>query len=65
MNIKYSVRPLDKNNMVTESIFETKSLIEALKKVEEQSFEASTKYIIVSHNKEIDDGNITIQAKTI
>ena len=65
MNIKYNVRPLDKNNMVTESIFETRSLLEALKKVEEQNFEASTKCIIVSHYKEIESGNINIQAKTI
>ena len=65
MNIKYSVRPLDKNNMVTASIFETKSLIEALKKVEEQKFEASTKCIVVSHDKEIGSGTINIQAKTI
>lgn len=55
MNIKYNIRVLDNNNMVTGSIFETVNLPEALQKVEEKSRilepKASTKYIIVS------DGN--------
>lgn len=56
MNIKYNVRALDNNNMVTESIFETVNLLDALQKVEEQyralAPEASTKYIIVSYGND-------------
>ncbi len=46
MNIKYSVRPLEED-IVTESIFETFSLSEALKKVDEQYQESNMKCIIV------------------
>ena len=46
MNIKYSVRPID-NNVASESIFESISLLEALKKAEEQYQETSLRCIIV------------------
>jgi hypothetical protein len=52
MNIKYSVRPIDKN-FASESIFETYNLVEALKKVEEQNQENNTKCIIVSCDVEL------------
>jgi hypothetical protein len=52
MNIKYSVRPIDKN-FASESIFETYNLVEALKKVEEQNQENNTKCIIVSCDAEL------------
>ena len=47
MTLKYLVRPLDEKN-VCDSIYETWSLIEALKKVEEQYKKNETKCIIVS-----------------
>ena len=55
MNIKYCIRALDKNNVVSGTIFETFNLVEALQKVEEyehqraNSSEAEEKYIIISY----------------
>ncbi len=55
MDIKYSVRELDNNNMVSKSIFETFHFPEALEKVEECQarqeceIKTSTKYIIVTY----------------
>ena len=46
MDVKYSVRPIS-NNVVTESIFESFSLLEALQKAEEQYIENCTRCIIV------------------
>ena len=50
MNIMYSIRPLDKDsNVVTEPIFETFNLVEALRKLEECTQLPDDKYIIVSY----------------
>ena len=54
MNIKYSVRPL-KEDVVVESILDTYSLIEALKKVDEQYQADSTRCIIVQCNPEVNE----------
>jgi len=55
MNVKYSVRTIDKNSVVSSTIFETYNLVEALQKVDEQEQqrnltpETDEKYIIVSY----------------